>query len=663
MNHDDDLTASHWDDILSPSTHTSYNAASSTYLDPEFNGFQDLSLGDPDNTTTHHDDTEPESSEEDSHQAPSAHHEVQESSYAVDSVTESPNYNHSSAYDTARSELEQMHELKKEERAKQKSKLMDELASNDDFDHQLEQSVMAATPGDNFDSLFNDAKSPIKFDLSADVKSKNGKSKQFKRPRKFSSQKNAKNLKSTPAKENENLGPLGSTDNKSTDNLSMKSANAKEELVKESEAPLYDLSKDAQREQQARTPAAIAAIKAHNGEHDPSKPKNHLEITVGDPMKVGDITNAHIVYRITTKNKNLEPSTFPQQTEPFIVTRRYKDFRWIYHQLQNNHMGRIIPPPPSKQTYIGRFNESFIENRRLSLEKMLSKTSSIPDLSNDPDFIMFLTSEDFANESKERERISGSGASLQNNDMLDNPADTSSANNGFMSSIFSISNKPQEPEEFFDTKKHYIEALESNLQNFYSAIELIINQRIDIVNIIEQITVAIQELTDLEISKKTSDTLAAFNEVQIKLKDNLDRVNLQDHLTLGFTIEEYLRIIGSIKYVFDQRLTIYESYQNNLSDLNKKKTSLTKYKSRNQVDKISQLNFEIDKLQTKTDSFEKRFKTISDTIKQELENFELEKIDDFRNSVEIFIESSIESQKESIELWETFYERQSLSSY
>lgn len=59
------------------------------------------------------------------------------------------------------------------------------------------------------------------------------------------------------------------------------------------------------------------------------------------------------------------------------------------------------------------------------------------------------------------------------------------------------------------------------------------------------------------------------------------------------------------------------------------------------------MNFEVDKLKQRTESFEKSFKEISETIKQELENFEYERIDDFRNSVEIFIESAIESQKEA----------------
>lgn len=635
MNHEDDLTASHWDDVLTPS----HNYGSSSYLNPEFNGFQDLSIGklDEDNE----DEEEPD--EEGS---------VKDNDENTESLDAYNNTHNASAYDTARSELEQMHEIKKEERAKQKSKLMDELADSEAFDSKLEESTMSPKKVDDSDVLFADSiGSPIKIEYEkADLKLKP--KKMFKRPRKYAPQKNVKHLVNEP----EVLGPLGGDASKSTDNLSVKS-NAKDELVKESEAPLYDLGKPDTREEVSIPSAGARPAPENEGE------KNELDITVSDPMKVGELTNAHIVYTITTKNKSPESSNFPKLDQPFVVTRRYKDFRWIYHQLQNNHLGKIIPPPPSKQTYIGRFNESFIENRRLSLEKMLNKISNVASLSKDPDFAMFLTSEDFINESREREQISGSQASTQNNESLDDPADTSSASNGFMSSIFSMSNKLPEPDEYFESKKHYIETLQTNLKSFYAAIEAIINQRIDLVNIIEQITVAVQELTDLEISRKTSDLLAGFNEVQIKLKDNLDRVNLQDHLTLGFTIEEYLRIIGSIKYVFDQRSKIYQSYQNNLADLNKKKASLTKYKLRNHVEKINQLTFEVDKLQSKTDAFEKRYNTISETMKVELENFEFDKIDEFRNSVEIFIESSIESQKESIELWETFYERQGLSQY
>ena len=304
---------------------------------------------------------------------------------------------------------------------------------------------------------------------------------------------------------------------------------------------------------------------------------------------------------------------------------------------------------------------------------MLSKISHSPSLQEDPDFIMFLVSEDFGNESKEREKLSGSGASLQNDEFLDNDSNTSNTDSapvtvgnntgGFMSSIFSMSQKIEEPDEYFIQKKEYIESLEHNLRVFYKSIELINNQRQEMAGLVDEISLTIDELASLEILKITTDLLSSFSDVQLKLKENLDRINLQDQLTLGFTIEEYLRIIGSIKYVFESRSKIYQQYYNFNQDYIKKQAQLNKLNKKFKVqnDKAGNLNFEVDKLRAKVQTFEKKFNLISETIKSELERFEFEKIDDFRNSVEIFIESSIESQKEAIELWETFYERENLS--
>ncbi|GME91452.1 unnamed protein product [[Candida] boidinii] len=61
-------------------------------------------------------------------------------------------------------------------------------------------------------------------------------------------------------------------------------------------------------------------------------PLKHLEVSVGDPIKVGELTNAHVVYTITSKTKsNILPK--PETN----VVRRYRDFLWLYNQLLNNH--------------------------------------------------------------------------------------------------------------------------------------------------------------------------------------------------------------------------------------------------------------------------------------------------------------------------------------
>ncbi|RHZ74717.1 hypothetical protein CDV55_109031 [Aspergillus turcosus] len=41
-------------------------------------------------------------------------------------------------------------------------------------------------------------------------------------------------------------------------------------------------------------------------------------------------------------------------------------------------------------------------------------------------------------------------------------------------------------------------------------------------------------------------------------------------------------------------------------------------------------------------------------MRNELQRFEKEKVEDFKSGVETFLESAVEAQKELIELWETF---------
>ncbi|KAK6455289.1 Vps5 C terminal like-domain-containing protein [Scheffersomyces xylosifermentans] len=680
----EDLTASVWDDVLSPSSEPQYGPLSGSVVSPSVHShFNNLSVEDHEEKEKEEDQAQSEPQME-FHQSQHLY-EPQSSHNDPFSSTYYSDHHDSHDFNISR---EQISELKKDERKEHTNQLLSELTQGSEEGLLAGSGTVSPKQVTPSESLFNDKDSPLKVNKNIDaellaspkgkVKLKNGQLFKAPRPRKFASKVNVKHLenkKSDPVVVEKNpLGPLGSEsdDAKSGDKSSIISSNKAEILARQADAPLYEIQKKSEEDKLRE-----------EDPHDESL--NQLEITVGDPMKVGDITTAHIVYAIRTKNKNPSTTSLPNTTEYVTVSRRYKDFRWIYHQLQNNHPGKIIPPPPTKQTYIGRFNENFIENRRLSLEKMLNKISNIPVLSNDPDFIMFLISEDFINESRERERLSGSGASQQNNDFLDNNGlndDTSSSTgslnssstisapliagggSGFMSSLFSMSTKIDEPDEYFSHKKQYIDELEYNLKQFYKAIELVGTQRLEMIGILDELSLTIDELASLEISKVTTELLSAFSEIQLKIKDNLDRINLQDQLTLGFTIEEYLRILGSIKFIFETRSKIYQQYYTFNQELLKKSLSLDKLskKYKAQVDKINSLTFEVDKLKQKTAVYEKNFNTISDTIKSEIENFEFEKIEDFRNSVEIFIESSIESQKEAIELYETFYERQNLAT-
>lgn len=126
--------------------------------------------------------------------------------------------------------------------------------------------------------------------------------------------------------------------------------------------------------------------------------KPSFSIYVGDPHKVGDLTSSHTEYSVTTKT-----TSKGYRNPEFTVSRRYRDFLWLYTQLHNNNPGVIIPPPPEKQA-VGRFEADFVESRRAALERMLNKTAAHPILQHDSDLKLFLESDAFNVDIKNKER-------------------------------------------------------------------------------------------------------------------------------------------------------------------------------------------------------------------------------------------------------------------
>lgn len=384
-----------------------------------------------------------------------------------------------------------------------------------------------------------------------------------------------------------------------------------------------------------------AVLKKENEE----KAKDNFTISVGDPIKVGDITSAHTVYTVHTN------TTSKNYSKPeFSVTRRYRDFRWIYHALEHNNPGYIIPPPPEKQA-MGRFNEDFVEARRAALETMLNKIGSHPELQKDGDFQLFLESEHFANESKHKN---------MNIDDDHYNHQSSSNSKGFMSSIggaFSFSSKYVETSDWFIEKKNYLDNLESQLKSLAKSLDIVVTQRRELAESVGELGNALESVSSVEISRSLTELLENFSTAQSRIRDLYNRQCMQDVLSLATTLDEYIRIISSIRSVFLQRQKAFSNVQSAEQELNKKRQSLDKLhrQGRTLQDKIHQLSTEVDDQEKRVGDLRTVFEDISKTIMKEFDRFEHGKIRDFRNSVELFLENAIESQKEAIEIWETFY--------
>ncbi|KAJ2896695.1 hypothetical protein MKZ38_005295 [Zalerion maritima] len=365
-----------------------------------------------------------------------------------------------------------------------------------------------------------------------------------------------------------------------------------------------------------------------------AKPTFHIE--VGDPHKVGDLTSSHIVYAVRTK------TTSKAYREPeFEVGRRYSDFLWLYNTLHGNNPGMVVPPPPEKQA-VGRFESNFVEARRAALEKMLNKIAGHTTLQHDPDLKLFLESESFNADVKHKERRE--------------PIPTESK--GLMGTLGfgSSSSKFVEQDDWFHDRRVYLDALENQLKSLLKAMDTMVNQRKAMAEAAGDFSSSLHALSTVELSPALSGPLDALSELQLTIRDVYDRQAQQDMLTFGIIIEEYIRLIGSVKQAFNQRQKAFYAWHSAESDLNKRKASHDKLlrQGKSQQDRLNQVGAEVADAERKVHQARLLFEDMGRLMRQELDRFEKEKVEDFKSGVETFLESAVEAQKELIEKWETF---------
>ncbi|KAK3370106.1 Vps5 C terminal like-domain-containing protein [Podospora didyma] len=366
-----------------------------------------------------------------------------------------------------------------------------------------------------------------------------------------------------------------------------------------------------------------------------AKPSFH--ISVGDPHKVGDLTSSHIVYSVRTKTT----SKAYKQSE-FEVKRRYRDFLWLYNSLHANNPGVVVPPPPEKQAY-GRFESNFVESRRAALEKMLNKTAAHPTLQNDADLKLFLESEAFNIDVKHKERKEP------------NLGESKSMLSSFGINVGST-NKFVEQDDWFHERRVYLDALENQLKALFKAIEGMVGQRKAMAEAAGDFSASLHALSTVELSPTLSGPLDALSELQITIRDVYDRQAQQDVLTFGIIIEEYIRLIGSVKQAFMQRQKAFLSWHAAESELQKRKASQDKLlrQGKSQQDRLNQVSAEVADAERKVHQARLLFEDMGRLMRSELDRFEREKVEDFKSGVETFLEGAVEAQKELIEKWETF---------
>jgi sorting nexin-1/2 len=159
---------------------------------------------------------------------------------------------------------------------------------------------------------------------------------------------------------------------------------------------------------------------------------------------------------------------------------------------------------------------------------------------------------------------------------------------------------------------------------------------------------SLSSLSAVELSPSLSGPLAGLSDLQIRIKELYERQAQQDVLTLGITIDEYIRLIGSIKLAFEQRQKAFHSWQSADSEMQKRKAIQDKLlrQGKTQQDRLNQLQADVTDAERKVHQARLLFEDMGRLLRSELERFEREKVEDFKSGVETFLESAVEAQKE-----------------
>ena len=302
--------------------------------------------------------------------------------------------------------------------------------------------------------------------------------------------------------------------------------------------------------------------------------------------------------------------------------------------MHNSNPGVVVPPPPEKQA-VGRFDSNFVESRRSALEKMLNKTAAHPILQHDGDLKIFLESDAFNMDVKHRDhKEPGLGESKS---MFSSLGLGSTTGGKFI-----------EHDDWFHDRKIYLDALENQLKALLRSIDAVVSQRKALAEAVGEFSASLHALSAVELTVSLSTPLGGLSDLQLRIRELYERQAQQDVLTLGITVDEYIRLITSIKTAFAQRQKSFHSWHSAEAELQKRRATQEKVlrSGKTQQDRLNQLQADVGDGERRSHQARLLFEDMGRLMRGELERFEREKVEDFKSGVETFLEGAIEAQKE-----------------
>ncbi|KAJ3094201.1 sorting nexin-2 [Physocladia obscura] len=375
----------------------------------------------------------------------------------------------------------------------------------------------------------------------------------------------------------------------------------------------------------------------HSQQLDEQEYLYEFQVSVSEPQKVGNEFNGHILYKVSTWLVERYPGAIvhPLPGKEFIGANINSDYFFQTIFLSTS----FLP------LFLGRFQEEFVEARRFGLDKFLKKVVTHSLLQQDADLRLFLESNSFSADKKESRaktflNISG--------------LDSSAAMFAFTANAGRILD-----DQFLESRRYQIELSdEVQLKTLLKAITAMIKQRRDVGFALNDFGDALIGLSAVESGKEVGRNLAIVGEIQKKIRELYDKQANLDLINLASTIEENVRVIGSIRVAFAGRMKVFTFWQNADIALKKKKESIERMRGNTKVkwEEISAGLNNLPDLEAQVAATRENLQKVTDLMHKEIKRYDTERVEDFIGGIKKTLKSFYDIQMEIIRLWESYYE-------
>ncbi|KAI9152454.1 Vacuolar protein sorting-associated protein vps5 [Blastocladiella emersonii ATCC 22665] len=347
----------------------------------------------------------------------------------------------------------------------------------------------------------------------------------------------------------------------------------------------------------------------------PSLAASPFTIAVSDPTKVGEGLSPFVVYKVSTK------TTMPGFRADSAVSRRYSEFLRLAHHLAGTYPGFVVPGLPEKQA-IGRFQEDFVEARRVGLQLFLRKIAAHPVFSGDDVFKVFLEADAFKEEL-----------------VPDRPPAPPAKS------------KMAEVDPWFEERRRQLDQFEAQVKSMFKSLESLSSCVRDVATAHFAMGDTIQMMAEIEAPVPMGQRLEKLGELHKRARDIMYAMAALDIGHLEAALDDQMRTIGAMRAAMQVRANAHAQWMALDAALRKKMGTLSKSRFEQPA-----IKSEVEDLKSQVAAAQVSFDRISQTLRSELERLDIDRVHELSISIQAMVDAMYGHQQSMANLWDDFLE-------